>query len=200
MNTAGKWFSYTLKPKFFCTSYLSEELVIFDFNQIYSDNNLSIGHFFKWSCTLLNTAHDKEASAFISKWVGLKCERRVFMQLKDGAQSACEIKDLCFLWIKPRDWDPLLNVRALFRPFHLTHVYVSHMSYVYFFDTYVIWVFFSVFKYSWPFVSTGFTSMDSVNCGWKTVFSHAQRCFTNRGSKTVFGLQLIESVDEKGQQ
>lgn len=40
------------------------------------------------------------------------------MQLKDGAQNICEIKDL---FVSPRStgWDPLLNVCVLFRLFPL---------------------------------------------------------------------------------
>lgn len=96
-------------------------------NKIYCYTNLWIGKCFKWICILLNTAYDNEATTFISKWVGLKCERCIFMQLIDGAQSTHGKKDLCFSWVRgPSQWDPLLNVSVLFRSIHL---WVFHFSY-----------------------------------------------------------------------
>lgn len=50
-------------------------------------------------------------------------------------------------------------------------------------STYTRFFFFS--KYNWPFVSTGFTCMDSTNRGSETVFSHFQLQIPNYGSKML---------------
>lgn len=71
-----------------------EELVTFDFNEIYHDNSLNCVNEIH---ILLNATYDNEVTIFISKWLELKCGRWNSMQQKGGAQSTGEVKDLSVL-------------------------------------------------------------------------------------------------------
>lgn len=106
------------------------------------------------------------------------------MQLKDGAQSTCEIKDL-FMNPKPTDWDPLFNVCVLFRPFHFT------MSYVYFFQ------FSNTVGHLYPWVLPPWIQSPA---GGKPYSQIPNGGLPNCGSKTAFVPLLVESMDAKDQQ